>query len=106
MKLRKIIRIAVLEDNAFYNRIFSEKLRFYIETISREKAFDFVIESYIHVEDFLSNLKLDTDIAFIDYYLENNVTGLEMINKIKSKCPECKIIILSQFYSLKNSIVS
>ncbi len=102
----KKIRIVVLEDNAFYNKIFSEKLKFYIEGIKLDKNFSFEIESYTHVDDCLTNLKFDTDIAFIDYYLDNGITAPEVIKKIQRQCPECNIIILSQFSSFRNSIVT
>ena len=36
------------------------------------------------------------------YYL-GDITGLEIIKKIKEKCPDCKIIIISQVRNVKTT---
>lgn len=98
----KKFRIVVLEDNEFYNRLLTKQLQNYTDIIAAQKNYDFEIASYIHAVDCLANLNKDTDIAFVDYYL-GDITGLEIIKKIKEKSPDCKIIIISQVRNVKTT---
>jgi DNA-binding NarL/FixJ family response regulator len=91
----KRYRITVLEDNEFYNRLLSKQLKNYTDIISAQKNYDFEISSFMSPHDFLANLKEDTDIAFVDFYL-GSLTALEIITKIREKCRDCKIIVISQ----------
>ncbi len=102
MILQKKFKIVVLEDNEFYNRLLTKQLQNYTDIISAQKNYNFEINSYLHAVDCLTNLKEDTDIAFVDFYLDN-ITGLEVIRKIKEKSPDCKIIIISQVHNVKTS---
>jgi DNA-binding NtrC family response regulator len=100
------LRIVVLEDNPFYNRMFSEKLQLYMETLAAVYPLRFEIESYTEVEECLENLKLDTDILYIDYYLDSGQTASRIIQKIMYRCPECEVVVMSQFYSISNYLVA
>lgn len=92
----------MLDDSEFYNRLLTRQLQNYTDIISAQKNFEFEINSFVNPTDFVTNLKDDTDIAFIDFYL-GNITALEIIKKIKDKCENCKIIIISQ---ARNSMAS
>jgi DNA-binding NtrC family response regulator len=50
----------------------------------------------------VQNINPDTDVAFLDYYLDNT-TALDLLQKIKEKCKRCKIIIISQIDNLKTT---
>lgn len=102
MRSQKNFRIIVLEDNEFYNRLLTKQLQNYTDIISAQKNYSFEINSYLHTVDCLTNLKEDTDIAFVDFYLDN-ITGLEVIKKIKEKSPDCKIIIISQVQNVNTT---
>ncbi|HYG15899.1 MAG TPA: response regulator [Bacteroidia bacterium] len=99
----KFFRIIVLEDNEFYNRLLTKQLKNYTDVISAQKNYGFEIQSYTNPADCLNNLKEDTDLAFVDFYLGNSVTGLELIKQIKEKSPNCKIVIISQVRSVKTA---
>jgi DNA-binding NtrC family response regulator len=48
------------------------------------------------------NLKPDTDVAILDYYLGDS-NGLDMLKVIKSKAPGCRVVIISQVKNMKTS---
>ncbi len=93
---KNLLKIAVLDDSDFYNRIITKQLESYTQGLSIEKNFDFNIESYAHADDFIRNLKDDIDIAFVDYYLGSGVTGFDVLQIINKKCKHCKVVIISQ----------
>ncbi len=103
MKTQNHFNVIVLEDNNFYNNILTRQLQNYVENIAMEKHFSFEIQSYTSASDCIRNLKPETDIAFIDYYL-NGSNAIEVMRKIQKRCDDCKIIILSQIKNIKTSL--
>lgn len=106
MKPKRNIRIVIIEDNEFYNQLLTRQLKNYIEPIADDNRFYFEINSYTNPFDCLRNLKSDTDIAFIDYYLGDSVTGIDIMKTIKQKSPDCNVIILSRVKSTRTSLLS
>ncbi len=93
----KTIKIVVLDDNSFYNKLLAKQIDEYTERMkSDNKDYNFEIEAYAHADDFLRNLKKDTNIAFVDYFLGQGITGREIIAEIEKRCDNCKIIIVSK----------
>lgn len=103
MKTQNHFNVVVLEDNNFYNNILTRQLQNYTENIALEKHFSFDIQSYTSANDCIRNLKPETDIAFVDYYL-NESNALEVMRKIQKRCDDCKIIIISQIKNIKTSL--
>ncbi len=106
MKEQKIFKIIILEDSETYNDILTKQLEHFTAMLAMERNCRFEIQSYTSPNDFLRNLKNDTDIAFVDYYLGNGITGLEILKKIKEKCWDCKVIIISQARNIKTTVLS
>lgn len=107
MKLeKKTFRIVVLEDSEFFNDLLTKQLEQYTGMLAMERNCLFEIHSYTSPADFIRNLKNDTDIAFVDYYLGNGVTGLDILKKIRQKCWDCKVVILSQARNIKTAAIS
>lgn len=102
MPLKKI-KITILDDSEFYNRLLTKQLTNYTDVIAAQKNIFFEISSFINTVDFIANFKSDTDIAFVDFYL-GNTTALEIIDRIKSKSSDCKIIVISQLRNTNTSI--
>lgn len=100
-RLNKQFKIVVLEDNEFYNTILTRHLKNYINEMDVDKDVTIDIESYTNANDCIRNLKSDTDIAIVDYYLGENKNALDILKTIKKKCDHCKVIIISQFKNLK-----
>lgn len=101
--LKKHFKIVVLEDNEFYNMILTRKLKQFTNDLEAELGCLFEIDSYTNPDDCIRNLKSETDIAILDYYLGESKNALEILKKIKAKCDHCKIIIISQFKNIKTS---
>ena len=100
----KTIKIVVLDDSHFYNKLLTKQIENYTKNIEYDKEYKFTIESYVHSDDFLRNLKEDIDIAFVDYYLGEGVTGSDMIKQIKKQCKNCKVIIISKARNVKTTL--
>lgn len=103
METNNQFKIVVLEDNDFYNQLLTRQLENYTSEIAKDKGYIFDISSYTNATDFLKNLKTDTDIAFVDYYLGDNKNGLEVLKIVKQKCPDCKVVVISRENNLKTS---
>ncbi|MES2567764.1 MAG: response regulator [Bacteroidota bacterium] len=103
METNAEFKIVVLEDNDFYNSLLTRQLQNYTDEISHDKGYKFDISSYTNANDCLKNIKPDTDIAFVDYYLGDN-NGLEVLKVIKHKSPNCKVVVLSRDDNMKTSV--
>lgn len=99
-------KIMVLDDSEFYNSMFIEQLNTFTNMLSIKLNYKFDISSYISSNDFIRNLKLDTDVIFLDYYLGNGITAPKMLKQIKEKCKNCKAIVISQVKELQTTLKS
>lgn len=88
-------RIAILEDNMFYNRLLKKQLDDYFENLGVLTNCVFSIKSFTDTQDFVQNLSADTDVALLDFYLQEGETALKVMEKIKEVSPNCKMIIIS-----------
>ncbi len=93
---QKCIKIVVMEDNEVYNALLTQKLKLYTKSLFPDMRCGFEITSYISLASCMKNLKEDADIIFLDYFLLKNVTALDVLYKIKTKCKNCKIFIISR----------
>ncbi len=106
LKEQKTFRILVLEDSDFFNKMLTRQLEHYTTILGMEKNCKFEIVSYTSATDCLRNLKNDTDIAFVDYYLGDGINGADVVQEIKERCWDCKIIVMSQVKNLKTTSIS
>jgi DNA-binding NtrC family response regulator len=88
-------KIAILEDNLFYNRLLKKQMEDYFENLGVLTNCVFSIKSYTSTNDFIANLSESTDVALLDFYLQDGETALKVMEKIKQRSPECKVIIIS-----------
>lgn len=98
---QKVFKIAILEDSELFNDILTRQIEYFTRTLAMERNFTFEIRTYTSPSDFVRNLKNDTDIAFVDYYLGDGVTATEIIHKIRERCWDCKVVIVSQVRNIK-----
>lgn len=96
-------RIVIVEDNEFYNHLLTRQLQNYTDAIAEDKGYVFDIQSYTNASDCLRNMKEDTDVALVDYYLGDSTNGLEIMKQIKEKSPGCRVVIISQVKNMKTS---
>jgi CheY-like chemotaxis protein len=102
---RKTIRIAVVEDNEYYNHLLTSGLKVHIASLPCADSVHFEINSYTSAHDALVNITKSTDIVFLDYYLGDMFTGLDILRKIKKANPQCKVVMLSQVKNLQTSLI-
>lgn len=96
-------KIVILEDNEFYNNLLTRQLQNYTNAIAEDKGYTIEIQSYTNAFDCLRNMKEDTDVALVDYYLGESKNGLDVLKLIKQKCPACRVVIMSQVKNMKTS---
>ncbi|HVD96841.1 MAG TPA: response regulator [Cytophagaceae bacterium] len=85
-----------MEDNEMYNSLLTKKIELYTKSLSVDSEYTFEIFSYTSLAECMKNLGEDIDIIFLDYYLVRNVTALDILSRIKEKCKDCKVFIISR----------
>jgi len=88
-------KIAILEDNLFYNKLLKKQLEDYFENLGVLTNCVFSIKAFTNTNDFVENFSENTDVALLDFYLQDGETALKVMEKIKYKSANCKVIIIS-----------
>jgi two-component system, NtrC family, response regulator AtoC len=86
MKEDNSVKIFVVEDNDWYNRLL-------VHTLSLNP--DYEVKSFLNGKDFLACLHELPDIVTLDYRLPD-LTGTEILKRIKSEHPEIQVILISE----------
>lgn len=100
MKARRNMKIAIVEDDQYYNRAMTQ----YVNTICNHKNyphFNFEINSYHDAYEYLEDSEDDTNIMILDYFLFNKeatevLTGEDVVVEVKKHNPDCKIIMVTE----------
>ena len=79
-------KIFVVEDNEWYNKLL-------IHNISLNP--DYQVEGFLNAKDCLDNLHKQPDVITLDYRLPD-MTGLELLQKIKQENSDVQIILISE----------
>jgi two-component system, NtrC family, response regulator AtoC len=82
----KPFKIFVVEDSEWYNKLL-------VYTLSLNP--DYEIKSFFNGNDFLNCLHESPDIVTLDYRLPD-MTGLELLNKIRQENNEAQVILISE----------
>tara|TARA_B100001109_G_scaffold255877_1_gene261976 strand:+ start:6184 stop:6606 length:423 start_codon:yes stop_codon:yes gene_type:complete len=98
------LKIAVIDDSEFDNKMFSRRLKQYTDELALGQDFNFDIQAYTAVNSFLNELDNTFDVVILDYYLDEGITGKELISTIKFKSPSCKILIISQARNVETAL--
>mgnify|MGYP006160310721 FL=1 len=77
------LRIQVLDDNPFYTTLYKLQLERELLTAYAMHQNHFKISTYTDSQAFLSDLPGIHSIIFLDYNLGANLTGLDIMDKIK-----------------------
>ena len=104
MNAQKTFRILIVEDNDLFNDLLTAQLKWFAGEVAYYKNVKLEISSYLSAEECLSQMKDKTDIAFVDYYLDNEKTAMDIIGKIKEQNFNCKIFILSQVKEVQEHV--
>ncbi|MCB0429594.1 MAG: response regulator [Flavobacteriales bacterium] len=110
MSTIKKIKIAVTEDNRYYNAILSR----YLQTVckgmqNRYPGLNFDIRSYHSGEELLENVEKDLDILLLDYYLsddpgQDTLNGPEVLAVVRDYCKHCSVIMVSEQNQVVNAV--
>lgn len=97
---KKKIKIAVVEDDLFFNK----SLVKYITTICDPQVyntFSFDIKSYTSADEAIQELEDDLDLMILDFFLmgeqdeEDELSGNDVLRAVKKHCPNCRVILMS-----------
>jgi DNA-binding NtrC family response regulator len=86
MKSFEPVKIFVVEDNDWYNRLL-------VHTLSLNP--DYQVSGFINGKDFLDHLHEKPDIITLDYRLPD-MTGTDLLKRIKNEYPDIQVILISE----------
>jgi DNA-binding NtrC family response regulator len=86
MKADNSVKIYVVEDNDWYNRLL-------VHTLSLNP--DYEVKGFFNGRDFLDSLHEPPDIVTLDYRLPD-FTGTEILRQVKQEHPEIEVILISE----------
>lgn len=78
--------IFVVEDDILYLNLINKEL---------EKMGYTKIESYTTGREAINNLDKKPDIALLDYFLEKDFTGMDILKKMQKRFPDTQVIFLT-----------
>lgn len=82
----KPVRIFVVEDNEWYNKLL-------VYTLSLNP--DYEVRGFLNARDFLGSLRESPDIVTLDYRLPD-LSGLEVLKRIKQEDENIRVILISE----------
>lgn len=92
--MSETFKIAVIEDNEWYNKLL-------VHNLSLNP--DYIVESYSTGRDFLQNLNSDIQVVTLDYRLPD-MTGADVLKKIKEYNEEIEVIIISEQENIETAV--
>jgi DNA-binding NtrC family response regulator len=78
--------VFVVEDDILYLNLINKEL---------EKMGYTKIESYTTGKEAMNNLDKKPDIALLDYFLEKDFTGMDILKKLQKRFPDTQVIFLT-----------
>lgn len=106
MNIQPHFKIAIVEDNDFYNRLLKKHISNYIGTLAIDKLFSFDILSFVSFEDWERNFDNRTDVIITDYFLDKGFNALHVLETVKEKQSGCKVVVISRSNNLATSIAT
>jgi CheY-like chemotaxis protein len=100
---KRKLKVVVLDDSDFYNRLLTHELESYCKMLSLQFPVSIEIDSFSDMEMFLKRLEKSIDLAFVDFYLSSEMNGDEVTRRILEKNKTCKVVIISQSNSVPTS---
>lgn len=88
------LKVFILEDDEWYN-----KLLLHCASLNP----DFIVKSFFNAKDLLSKLDERPDVVTVDYKLPD-LTGEEVLKRIKMQLPETEVIIISEQEDISTAV--
>ena len=107
--MKKIVRILVVEDNRYFNCLLLQELRNCVNSDRFRTQFRFIFHTFTDTCDFEARLNSPDlndaySIAFIDYYLGNEINGSHILKMLRERSAGTSIVLLSQSKSVKDEV--
>ena len=107
MNIKNRFKIVILDINKFFNSALTLQIQHYAKRLAQKNHYKFDIRSYTTSNRCISNLKEDTDLAFIGYYEQHkNIPVTNVLQEISENCKNCKIVLLSQIENLETNVLN
>ncbi len=90
----KLVKIYVVEDNDWYNRLL-------VHTLSLNPDYD--VKGFFSGREFLDNLHELPDIVTLDYRLPD-INGTALLKKVKEEHPEIEVILVSEQEDMNTAV--
>ena len=90
----KPVKIFVVEDNEWYNKLL-------VYTLSLNP--DYVVKSFFNARDFLDTLNESPDIVTLDFKLPD-LTGLEVLKRIRHENSDIHVILVSEQDDIETAV--
>jgi DNA-binding NtrC family response regulator len=97
-------KIVILEDNDFYNKLMSKYLKNHIAHYALLRGFTFDLISFTSYSDCVRNFSNDINIIVTDYYLSEGYCALHILDLVRKRSSNCKVVVLSQIQNITTSI--
>lgn len=104
MKNYPHFKIVILEDNDFYNKLMSKYIKNHVAQYALLRGFTFDLISFTSYSDCVRNFSNDITIIVTDYYLSEGYCALHILNLVKKRGSNCKVVVLSQIQNITTSI--
>ena len=89
------LAIQVLDDNPFYATFLEHQINRYVEKHFPDVSDRITVSSYNECDEYLAAIPANGSISLIDYYLGNGVVGVDLLDRIRERSPECRVIIMT-----------
>jgi response regulator of citrate/malate metabolism len=89
------LRIQILDDNPFYAKFLEKQIGLYIKEHFEKHAQMISVSSQTSISDFLDAIPAEGSLVVLDYYLENGIKGVELLQQIRERSAECRVIIMT-----------
>lgn len=96
-KSHQVLKVGILDDNAFFNRIVTGRLEAYAKFLSKLHQVNIELHPFTSARQFLEDIKKDYDLVFVDYVLGDNTNGFRVARSLKGYCEKCRIVVFSEF---------
>jgi CheY-like chemotaxis protein len=99
--MTQTVNVLVVEDNEYYNSLIFNALQQSTHFVKRKMKYKLVIHSFVDSFDCMKKIEsrefIDNDVvAFVDYNMDNGVSGAQIIKLLKKENSNTLAVLLSQ----------
>ena len=100
-KMKQTVNVLVVEDNEYYNNLIFNALQQSIHFVQQKLNYRLVLHSFIDSSDCINKIEsrefIDNDVvAFVDSNMGNEISGAQIIRKLKKENNNTLAVLLSQ----------